>query len=82
MTETIAAQNCTERIETGDFCYIDGIRCEIIKWRFHAVKGRYNTAYKFTVPCWPECEITGKKEAKRVIHGRMDPAVRNTLGIE
>ena len=27
-------------------------------------------------------KVTGKRAAKRVINGRLDPAVRNTLGIK
>jgi hypothetical protein len=44
--------------------------------------GRYRDVYRFTVPGWPECSTTGIRSAKRMIHGRLDPAVRNTLGIE
>ena len=71
-----------EVIETNEIRYVDGIRCEIILWRFTAKKGKYHTAYRFTVPGWDSCKITDLRETRRVIRGRLDPAVRNTLGID
>jgi hypothetical protein len=44
-------------------------------------KWRWYDAYRFTVPGWEECTIVGHAAAKRVISGRTDPAVLNTLGI-
>ena len=74
--------NTVEEFETGETCCIDGIRCNIIKWRFRSTKGRYHTGYRFTVPGWPECIITGLRATRRVIRGRLNPDVRNTLGIK
>ena len=50
---------------------IQGIACQ-----------RKGKVYTFTVPGWDECSIYGLRDTKRVIHGRLDPAVRNTLGID
>lgn len=58
---------------------IYGIDCEVTQEQFPDGK---HPVYRFTVPGWPECKVTGKHAAKRVIHGRLDPAVRNTLGIK
>lgn len=71
-----------EDIETGESRLIDGIRCEIIKWLPRAIKGRYFIAYRFTVPGWPECVITGLRDTRRVIRGRLDPTVRILRGID
>lgn len=57
-----------------------GIQCMVRREKFP--DGRYRDVYRFTVPGWPECSTTGIRSAKRMIHGRLDPAVRNTLGIE
>ena len=38
--------------------------------------------YTFTVPGWEEATVYGKKAAERTIRGRLDAAVRNTLGID
>ena len=35
--------------------------------------------YTFKVDGWEECSITGRRAAKRVINGRLDAAVRNTM---
>ena len=66
---------------TGEIVVIAGVACEIVKWRWAGSKGRYNKAYRFTVPGWPECTISGKAAAERVILGRLNSAVRNTMGI-
>jgi hypothetical protein len=70
---------------TGVFENIDGINCEIIKKHFPVDKTdgpwRWYNAYRFTAPGWEECTIVGRAAAKRVISGRTDPAVLNTLGI-
>ena len=58
---------------------IYGIDCEVTQEQFPDGK---HSVYRFTVPGWPECAITGRRAAKRVIHGRLDAAVRNTLGID
>ena len=58
---------------------IYGIDCDVTQEKFPDGK---HSVYRFTVPGWPECKATGKRAAKRVIHGRLDPAVRNTLGIK
>ena len=70
-----------DEIITGESVLIYGIPCDVVKWRFKGKKGRYNIAYRFTVPGWDECTITGINAAKRVIDGRLNAAVRNTLGI-
>lgn len=59
---------------------ISGIRCMVHREKFP--DGKYRDMYRFTVPGWDECTATGIKAAKRVIHGRLDPVVRNTLGIK
>jgi len=56
-----------------------GIDCEVTREKFP--DGEHDV-YRFTVPGWPECPVTGLRAAKRVIKGRLDPAVRNTLGME
>lgn len=58
---------------------IYGIDCDVTQEQLPDGK---HPVYRFTVPGWPECKVTGKRAAKRVIHGRLDPAVRNTLGIK
>ena len=50
---------------------IDGVLCQN--------SGAY---YTFTIPGWDECTVYGIKAARRVIRGRLDPAVRRTLGID
>ena len=59
---------------------IMGIECMVHKEKFP--DGRHRNVYRFTVPGWPECSVTGLMAAKRVIGGRLDPAVRNTFEIE
>jgi hypothetical protein len=73
---------------TGRIEIIDGISCEVVKIHFPSDSGNHATAkwfwydaYRFTVPGWEECTITGRTAARRVIHGRTDPAVLNTIGI-
>ena len=58
-----------ERVEV-----VLGIQCMVRREKFP--DGRYRDVYRFTVPGWPECSTTGIRSAKRVIHGRLDPAVR------
>lgn len=58
---------------------IDGIDCEVTQEQFPDGK---HSVYLFAVPGWPECTVTGRRAARRVIHGRLDAAVRNTLGID
>lgn len=75
-----------ETRETGIIVKILGVDCAVVKNRFvHAETGKplgsWFTAYRFTVPGFEECTIAGKKAATRVINGRLDAAVRNTLGI-
>lgn len=57
-----------------------GIRCMVHREKFP--DRRYRDVYRFTVPGWPECSTTGIRAAKRVIQGRLNPVVRNTLGIK
>ncbi len=77
-----------ETKETGRVEMINGIKCAVVKIHFpaesgssEAAKWRWFNAYRFAVPGWPECTITGLAAARRVIRGRTDPAVINTLGI-
>lgn len=58
---------------------IYGIDCEVTQDKFPDGK---HSVYRFTVPGWPECVVTGRRAAKRVISGRLDAAVRNTMGID
>lgn len=58
---------------------IYGVRCAITQERF---PGGERDVYRFAAPGWPECCVTGRKAAMRTIRGRLDPAVRNTLGID
>ena len=58
---------------------IYGIDCEVTQEKFQDGK---HSVYRFTVPGWQECVVTGRRAAKRVINGRLDAAVRNTLGIK
>lgn len=57
---------------------VDGIQCTARREKF---PDGMHDVYTFTVPGWKECSVTGKRAAKRVIHGMTDPAVRNTMGI-
>ena len=57
---------------------IYGIDCEVTQEQFTDGK---HSVYRFTVPGWPECVVTGGSAAKRVINGRLDTAVRKTLGM-
>ncbi len=77
-----------ETKETGRVEVIDGIKCAVVKIHFpaesgssEAAKWRWLNAYRFAVPGWPECTITGLAAARRVIRGRTDPAVINTLSM-
>ena len=65
-------QSAEERTEI-----INGIPCKVSRKEF---PDGYHDVYTFTVPGWDECSITGRKEARRVINGRCDAAVRNTMG--
>lgn len=69
--------------ETGRTEIIYGVTCEIVKAHYpvDTTDGnwRWYTAYRFTVPGWKECTITGLEATKRVIRGRTSSAVRNTL---
>lgn len=58
---------------------LDGISCVVTQENF--ADGKHDV-YRFTVPGWPECAVTGRRTARRVIRGRLDPAVRNTMGID
>ena len=55
---------------------IYGIPCIVKRERF--LDGFHET-YTFTVEGWDECTVTGFRAAKRVISGRLDASVRNTL---
>lgn len=70
-----------EEKRTGEIVHILGIPCEVVLWRHIGSKGRFNRAFSFTVPGWEPCTVTGEAAAERVIRGRLDLAVRNTLNI-
>ena len=70
-----------EEKRTGEIVQIFGIPCEVILWRHSGSKGRFRKAYRFAVPGWETCTVTGKAAAERTIRGRLDAAVRNTLNI-
>ena len=55
---------------------IFGIPCKVKREKF---TDGYHDVYTFTVDGWNECSVTGRRAAKRVIGGRLDPAVRNTM---
>ena len=57
-----------------------GVPCKV--WKIKDGAGKNAFAYRFTVPGWDECTTTGLRETKRVISARLDPAVRNTLGLD
>ena len=59
--------------------YVCGVPCSVRKEKF---ADRYHDVYTFTVDGWGECSVTGLRATKRTIQGRMDTAVRNTLGID
>lgn len=67
-----------EKTESTVLLY--GVECKVHGEKFP--DGRWRDVYRFTVPGWEECSVAGLRETKRVIQGRLDPAVRNTLGIE
>lgn len=60
-----------ERIE-----YVCGIPCKVNSEKF---PDGYHDVYTFKVDGWQECSVTGRRAAKRVINGRLDTAVRNTM---
>lgn len=57
-----------------------GVPCKV--WKIKDGAGKNTFAYRFTVPGWEECTTTGLRETKRVISARLDPAVRNALGLD
>ena len=59
--------------------YISGIPSVVAVESF---PGGQHMTYRFTVPGWRECCVAGKKAAQRVIRGRTDSAVINTLRID
>ena len=58
-------------MEVINMIVIDGVGCM-----------ERNNYYTFTVPGWEECTVYGIKAARRVIRGRLAPAVRRTLRID
>lgn len=74
--------NLKKMVEAFDNHRVLLIPKEGIKWLYRFGQDGKHSVYRFTVPSWPECKVTGKRAAKRVINGRLDPAVRNTLGIK
>lgn len=69
-----------EKDTTKSIVTIYGIKCYAKKEKFP--DGKWRITYRFTVPGWEECTVTGIRAAKRVIHGRLDPFARNVMGIE
>lgn len=59
---------------------VSGVECKVHSEKF--LDGKWRDVYRFTVPGWEECSITGLRETKRVIRGRLDPVVRDTLKIK
>ena len=59
---------------------VSGVECKVHSEKFP--DGKWRDVYRFTVPGWEECSITGLRETKRVIRGRLDPVVRDTLKIK
>lgn len=57
---------------------IYGVPCVVKREKF---PDGYHDVYTFTVDGWEECSVTGLRATKRVIGGRLDSAVRNTLGM-
>lgn len=58
---------------------VNGIDCEVVREKFP--DGRHDVYY-FTVPGWERCAVTGRKAAERVIRGRTNKAVINTLEVK
>lgn len=56
--------------------YVYGIRCKVKREKF---PDGYHDVYTFKIDGWEECSIMGRRAAKRVINGRLDPAVINTM---
>ena len=56
--------------------FICGIPCKVRREKF---PDGYHDVYTFKVDGWQECSVTGRRAAKRGIHGRLDAAVRNTM---
>lgn len=56
-----------------------GIECKVHGEKFP--DGRWRDVYRFTVPGWEECFITGLRETKRVINARLDLGVQFLYGI-
>lgn len=59
---------------------IQGVPCEIHRVQFPDKKKR--DVYTFTVPGFEQCSITGIRETKRVIKGRLSPYARWACGIK
>ena len=59
--------------------YVMGVLCSVKKEKF---ADGYHDVYTFTVDGWNECAVTSLRSAERVIRGRLDSSVRNTLGID
>lgn len=58
---------------------IMGVMCKVRREKF---PDGYHEVYTFTVGGWPECTVTGRRTAKRVINARLDPSVRKIYGID
>lgn len=70
-----ATNNIPERI-----VYVYGIKCTVKKAK--CLDGIKRDEYTFTVPGWEQCSIIGLNATKRVINGRLNAAVRNTMGMD
>lgn len=59
---------------------LDDVECNT--WNVKDGNGTVRTAYCFKVPGWDRITVLGKRAAKRIIRGRSDAVVRNTLEIK
>ncbi len=58
---------------------VSGIECKVHSEKFP--DGKWRDVYRFTVPGWEECSITGIRATRRVINARLDPGVQLLYGI-
>lgn len=62
-----------------EYTVVLGVPCKM--WKVKDLDGKRNFAFRFTVPGWEECTTTGLRDTKKVISARLNPVVRNTLGM-
>ena len=58
---------------------VSGVECKVHSEKFP--DGKWRDVYRFTVPGWKECKITGLRATRRVINARLDPGVQFLYGI-